>query len=405
MSQISVRQAEVSDIDRIAELRSIGFGSDEKIVQQHILANPRYTLDDIVVAELAGEIAGTACAFPTQMWLSGVPVSMGAVAAVTTHPRYRMRGVARAMMESLLHRMAENGLAISTLFPAEHTMYYRYGYAPAAIWHAYSISPQNLPYFEDVARVRDYRPDDCPALQSLYRGTQLSRCDGRLSRSVAWWKKFTAEDQRVGSRKLVVFDDGGVEGYAKFSRVPDRVLKITEFVAHTDAAYRGLWAFIGAQAEIDAIQYLAPPDDPIYHLLNTPTDSEGGNRGWIFNDIFHATSTFMLRVINLSQALTARFYPADLRGKHTLKINDPHLPQNSRPLTLRIVDGRAETHLADTAPDIETDIVTFSQIYAGFIHPADARRLGKLAASEDAVAWLARAMAIRPLYMPQADWF
>ena len=405
MNQISVRQADISDIDRIAELRSIGFGSDAAVVRQHILANPRYTLDDIIVAQVGGETVGTACAFASQMWLGGVPLSMGAVASVTTHPRYRMRGVARAMMEYLLQRMSANGLAISTLFPAEHTMYYRYGYAPAAIWHAYSISPQNLPYFDDVAHVRQYRPDDCPALQSLYRGTQLSRRDGRLSRPVAWWKHFTAEEKRTGSLQLVVFDDGGVAGYAKFLRAPNNILKITEFVAHTDAAYRGLWTYIGAEPEVDAIQYLAPPDDPIYHLLNIPADSEGGNRGWIFNDIYHATSTFMLRVINLSQALTDRFYPADLRGQLTLKINDPHLAHNSQPLQLRIVDGRAETHPTDTAPDVETDIVTFSQIYCGFLHPADACRLGKLTAPDDAVVWLGRAMAARPLYMPQADWF
>ena len=405
MSQISVRQAKISDIDRIAELRSIGFGSDVNMVRQHVLSNPRYTLDDIIVAAIDGEVVGTACAFSTQMWLSGVPVSMGAVASVTTHPRYRMRGVARAMMEALLQRMADAGLAISTLFPAEHTLYYRFGYASAAIWHAYSIAPNNLPYFEDVAHVRQYRADDCPTLQSLYRGTQLSRRDGRLSRSIAWWKKFTTEDQRVANRRLVVFDDGGIEGYAKFLRTTDRKLKITEFVANTDAAYRGLWTFIGSEPEVDAIEYLAPPDESIHHLLNIPADSEGGNRGWIFNDIYHATSTFMLRVINLDAALTSRFYPADLQGRYVLKINDPHLPQNNTPLQLRIVDGRAETHPAHNAADIETDIITFSQIYCGFLHPAAARRLGKLSAADDAVTWLGRAMATRPLYIPQADWF
>ncbi len=406
MTDILVRQAVTSDVSAIADLRSIGFGSDAATVRQHIFDNPRYTVDDIVMAEVDGKTVGTACAFPTKMWIGGVPITMGAVASVTTHPRSRMQGVARAMNEYLLQRMAADGLAISTLFPADHTLYHRYGYAPAAIWHAYSINPQNLPYFEDVAAVRPYRPDDFPALQSLYRGTQLSQRDGRLSRSVAWWKRFTAPDQRTDNRQLVVFDDDGITGYAKFLRAPNNVLKITEFVAHSDAAYRGLWTYIGSEAEISAIQYLAPPDDPIFHLLNTPIDSERGNRGWIFNDIYHATSTFMLRVINLSQALTERFYPADLRGKYILRVTDPHLPENQSPLQLRIVDGRAETHPAGaSAVDIETDIITFSAIYGGFLHPADARRLGKLIADDDAVAWLGRAMAARPLFIQQADWF
>ncbi len=406
MTNIVVRPAEVSDIESIAQLRSIGFGTDAAVVRAHIKNNPRYTIRDIVMADVDGESCGTACAFSAPMWLSGVPVSMGAVAGVTTHPRYRMKGVAKAMMLYLMRKMADDGLAISTLFPAEHTMYYRYGYGEAAIWHHYSINPQNIPFFDEISAVRPYRDDDRPALQSLYRGTQLSRNDGRLSRPTAWWERFTDAAQRTGMRRLMVFDDDGVAGYVKLVLDAKKTLRINELVAHTDAAYRGLWAYVAAQPEVTAIKYHAPADEPLYHLLNTPTDSFGGGRGWIFNDIFHATSTFMLRVINLAQALTERFYPANLQGQVTLKIADPQLPHNSTPLQFRVVDGRAETHPASAdAVDVETDIITFSKIYCGFLHPAHARRLGKLTAGDAAVEWLGRAMATRPLYIHPTDWF
>ena len=93
-------------------------------------------------------------------------------------------------------------------------------------------------------------------------------------------------------------------------------------------------------------------------------------------------------------------------GSRVLQIADPHLPQNQKPIRLRIVDGRGETHPAENeTPDIRTDIVTFSQIYCGFLHPVQARRQGKLSGDDESVAWLGQAMAAKPLFIHQNDWF
>ncbi len=406
MTEISVRQATINDLDAIAYLRSVGFGSNQADVRARLQKNPYYNYRHIIIAEVDGKPVGTACAFPAKMWLGGTPIPMGAVAAITTHPRYRLQGVANAMMLALLKRMADKGLAISTLFPVDHPLYYKYGYAAAALWHAYSIHPHNLPFFAEIEHVRPFAAADLPALRSLYRGNQLSGADGRLARSEAVWRWILVDGPRAAQNYSVVYDDGGVEGYLQYTITDANILKITEIVAHTDAAFRGLWAYAGAQPEIASVDYIAPADAPIFHLLNTPADSHGGNRGWVFNDVFHVTSSFMLRVVNLAQSLTTRFYPADMMGSRVLKIYDPQLPANEHPLRFRIVDGRAETELASNrAPHIETDIITFSKIYAGFLHPAMARRLGKLDADDASVAWLGQAMAARPLFIHPADWF
>lgn len=406
MTEIVVRPAQKADVDTIAQLRSVGFGSNANAVRRHIADNPRYALKDIVMAEMGNDTCGTACAFPTQMWMSGVPVSMGAVAGVTTHPRARMQGVANAMMRYLLQKMAADGLAISTLFPADHTLYCRYGYGAAAVWHHYSIAPTNLPYFDEVSSVRPFRQDDMSALRSLYRGTQLSQNDGRLSRPKGVWQQFAQIKHPSIEQHLMVYDDDGVTGYVKYLIDAKKNLRIHEMISHTDAAFRGLWAHVATRPEVMAITCSTSADEPLFHLLNVPVDSHHGNRGWIFEDIFHGTSTFMLRIINLAQALTERFYPADLQGNVTLKISDPHLPDNGEPLHFRIVDGRAETHsAAEDAVNVEADIITFSQIYCGFLPPAFARRMGKLTADDAAVTFLQHAMTTRPLYMPQTDWF
>lgn len=405
--EFSVRPAVAADMETINQLKTLAFGGGDPVIDAGLPTGRRCTVDTIIVAEADGQVVGTACAFPTQMWLSGVPVSMGAVADVTTHPDHRRQGIFQMMMAYLLQRMAKQNLAVSVLFPAAHPLYHRFEYAAAATWHAYSIKPENLTPFLERNHVRPFVEADLRALQSIYRGGQLSQADGRLTRSAERWGVLTGTAFRRDNKHIVVYDDGGVSGYLKYTLAAGGVLQVAEMFVATDAAYRGLWGYLATQPNIAAIDYVAPADDPILHMLTMPADRHGGNRGWCFDDVFHATASFMLRIINLPEALTARFYPHDMMGQCVFKIHDPRLSGNQAPLVLRLVDGRPEVHPAQAGqtPRLETDIATFSQVYCGFLSPEYARRLGRLQADDDTIAWLGKAMALKPLYIHQGDWF
>ena len=148
-NEITVRPATTADLDRIAHIRAMAFEGDQASIRAGLDDNPRYNHSHYVLAEMDGRPVGTAAAFPTQMWISGVPIQMGAVADVATLPDYQNRGVATAMMERLLKNLAGDGVAISVLFPGVQGLYRRLGYADAAVWHDYSLAPGNVPAFEE----------------------------------------------------------------------------------------------------------------------------------------------------------------------------------------------------------------------------------------------------------------
>jgi len=405
--EITIRPATPDDRDVIAAIMAVGFGGDEAERRVNLDTNPRYGYRDMIIAEINGKPVGKATAFPIQMWISGVPLQVGAVAGLTTLPDYRNRRVGSTMMQYLLEKMYQEGMAISVLFPMVHNIYYRTGYADVAVWHAYSIEPDNLSPFSEKNNVRPFELDDLAAVRSLYRGGQLSLADGRLTRSTAWWDRLVAEDQRTGNNHILVYEgEVGVEGYLKYTLGHDRVLKVNEMFVASNPAYRGLWGYMASLPDLISIDYLAPADDPILHLLKRPGDSHGGNRGWVFNDIYHATASILLRVINVAEALTSRFYPHDMMGNRVLKIKDPQLPLNQELINFRIVDGRPDLVSVDgKSPEVETDIATFSQIISGFLSPDMARRLGRLQADDETVAWLGKAMAANPLFIHSGDWF
>jgi predicted acetyltransferase len=114
----------------------------------------------------------------------------------------------------------------------------------------------------------------------------------------------------------------------------------------------------------------------------------------------------MARIINLQKALTTRFYTRGLSGERVIKVTDPLIPSNETPVVFRLVDGRAETRLADDAkPHVEADITTFTQVLCGYMKAIDAYRLGRFKADEESCAWLDKIIADAPLHIQSGDWF
>lgn len=404
--QIHVRQANDTDRDLLIQLRELGMG-DGNTWSHKIEQDPRYSYKNYVLAEQAGQAVGCSCMFSNQMWLSGVPIEMGAVTDVTVHPDYQDKGVFEAVMQHLLEAMHARGIAISVKFPTAYAPYRSLGYESAAVWHVYRLTPDQLFSFGEAKHVRPFTEDDLPAIRSVYRGNQLSQADGRLMRSAALWDQIVAEKYRRGKNFIIVYDNDAIEGYAKCRIIQNSALQIVEMFFSSDEAYRGLWGYFADKPDITRIHCLSPADAPLLHTMHATVDKGDLNQtATTFHDVYYATTSFMLRVINITEALTSRFYPHNMMGNRIIKINDPQLPANTELINFRIVNGRPDTLSVDgREPDIETDIATFSQIFCGFLKPETARLLGKLEAKDETILWLSQAMETNPLYIHQGDWF
>lgn len=402
---VTIRPMLPAEVERVADLLTIGFGGEKSQRLAMLQGNPRFDSSHLIVAEYAGAIVGTATVFPAQMWLSGVPVKVGAVAGVTVQPEQRQQGIAARLMEVAIERMFAAGLAMSILFPFSPKYYNKFGYGVIGEVHTYRLNPANLTVFEEGHQVRPFEAIDLPMMRVMYKG-QMTWHNGWFTRSNGWWDELI----RRWPQMMVFENDGMIEGYYAYdletSDQGQRVLRVREFFAAENQAYRGLMSYLAAQTEADVIEYYAPPDTPLRHMLRQPVADQAQNRGWIFNDLCYVAAGPMGRVINLREALTTRFYKRGLSGERVLRVADPLIPSNEQPIVFRIVDGRAETRPSDSAtPQIETDIKTISQILAGYLSAKDAHLLGRFETDEDTCSWLDQALADSPLFIQPGDWF
>ncbi len=405
IDSITVRPMKPSELASVAHLRSVGFKSDKERTLNFLTNNPRYDNSHILVAENKGQLIGTTTAFPAKMWLSGVPLSIGAVAGVTVLPEFEHNGVAAKMMETAIDLMQEQEQALSVLYPFSHKYYQKFGYGDVSDMHVYRINKNNIAINEDTSGVRPFEPEDLPILRVQYKG-QLTWRNGWFTRSNEWWDKITEK----WAANIMVYDDGDMpSGYYAYKIIKKdglSVLQIIEFFYADAVAFRALVSHLATQSHADEIEYLAPADTPFKHCLYEPVASNAQNRGWIFNDLCHITPGPMARIINLSKALTTRFYTRGVSGVRLMKVTDPFIPANEEVFEFRLVDGRAETNPAPEAtPQIETDIVTMTQILCGYMKAMDAYQLGRFKTTEDTCSWLDKIIIDTPLFIQAGDWF
>ncbi len=405
LDAVTIRPMQPEELDDVANLRAIGFGGEPEQAKTRLQDNPRYDSSHIFVAELNGQVVGTATIFPAKMWLSGVPLNTGAVAGVAVLPEFRNKGIAAKLMTTSILNMHAQDYALTALYPFSHKYYHRFDYAAISDLHVYYISPDNIAITGDVNKVRPFEADDLPMLRATYKG-QLTWHNGWFTRSNEWWDKIVERWPN-----FMVFDnDGWIEGYFSYFYSTDKdgnkVMSVKEFFAAEPEAYQALMGYLAQQNLVDIIEFLAPADTLLRHSLKDPVAFNAKNRSWVFNDLCHVTAGPMGRIIDLSKALTTRFYTRGMSGERVFKVTDPIIAANEEPIVFRLVDGRAETRPANgEAVQIETDIATLTQVICGYMKAKDARMLGKFRTDEDTASWLDKIIVDTPLNIQGGDWF
>jgi predicted acetyltransferase len=310
-----------------------------------------------------GELVGTAESFGS--WLAvpgGARLPHAAVTHVGVLPTHTRRGILTALLRRQLEDIAARGEAVASLRATEAVIYERFGYGVASEGATYEIARRRAAPRDGVqagAPVRLVDPGrSWKRLADIY---EPAAWNGAIGRWESWWQ---AQARRAsadtGPRYAAVTSDG--DGFALYQPATssewlrsDRVVVVSDFVAHTDAAYTGLIRYLAALDLADTIRFQARPvDDPL------PT---------LFTDRRAVTVTGVrdqtwLRLVDVPAALTARTYAAG--EPVVIEVDDPLLPANSgRYLVGPDGAARIDKPSLDTAPDLSAGVSALAAAYLG----------------------------------------
>ncbi len=346
--------------------------------------------ENLRVVRVDGRVAGGLWLLPMGQWFGGRSVPMVGISLVGIAPEYRGRGAAAQLMKATVQSLHADGVALSTLYPATQPLYRGAGYEQAGDYYELRMPTKSIRVRDRRATVRLARDEDRPAIEAAYR-THARRSNGTLDRSEFLWQR--VRDPRGHDARCYVAEvDGRIEGYLYVFNKPGKTggfnLQLTDLVALTEPAGLGLMSFLsGHQSMAKQVRWRGHPADPILLLLAEQAHTARLDISW------------MVRVVDVSAALTARGYPATCNGEIHFSVRDDLIPANHGPFILEVTEGKAEVTPGGRAA-LELDIRALSSLYTGYMTAEALAVTGRLAGPDLDLATASAIFAGPPPWMP-----
>lgn len=250
---MEIRAVREDEIEETLELQRMVFRPDEGVealerYRTYVREDPDYRPEQSRVLLADGRIAAHLRVWDREIRVRGAVLRAGGIGSVLTHPDYRGRGYARALMRNAEAYMLDAGYDVGLLFTIIGTPFYRaLGWTPIPL-PTFAIDLASESEVRPSARVRALDLDrDLAAVMAIYQ-----RCSGSLTGPEVRPKRYW----RAGpSRIRGVFPEWGVEGdselcgYATFDASEEGIwVKEGSAVPSGDGAYPDLARLICGSA-------------------------------------------------------------------------------------------------------------------------------------------------------------
>jgi predicted acetyltransferase len=383
--------AEPEELTILGEMMAHAFGMTPAYVDVYMRRLGRKSFRCVKVD---GEVAGGLAIYTLGQWFGGRSVPMAGLAAVAVPPERRGKGVARALLEHTLRELHSGEMALSTLYPATHTLYRSVGYEQSGnrAWrrlatHSIGLSDRTLP-------VRPVKPRD-PEIAAIYRAW-AERESGVLDRGEPMWERIADPMPETGPvHAYVVGPAAAPEGYVIYiergSAIAGIEIVVRDFVALTASAARRLLTLLADHRSV--VKEIAWPGavvDPVLALLPELEVRIERPERW------------HLRIVHVPAALRARGYPAGVEAELHLQVRDRVLPENDGAFVLRVKGGWGEVARGGRG-ELELDVRGLAPLYSGYWRPAQLAAIDLLAGPPAAIAAAATIFAGPEPWM--ADFF
>lgn len=339
------------------------------------------TLDDPGqrnVAAFDGEVmAGSMADREYESWYGGRLVPTAGIAAVTVGMEYRGRKLLTPLFTELFRGARERGAVISTLFASSIGIYRRFGYEVIGTGDFARVPLAPLARLRVPAGVTTRRATvaDVPAIREVYDRWAAAH-NGPLSRRGA---SFPTTDEKLikGFTGLTVAErDGAVIGYASWDRGSSfgyqAFLKVHDLLAVDLDGYRALLSALSTYSSVvGQIEVASSGVDLLKAAL--PTSD------WQVQAVEH----YMLKIIDVPGALTARGYPTGIEiGLDFGVRGDPITGADGR-YRLQVSGGKGECERLGDLPDGDASVPVFTPnglalAYAGTQSAAGLRTVNAL---------------------------
>jgi predicted acetyltransferase len=336
-----------------------------------------------------GQLLGAARYHDMRQYWRGRAVPMAGVGGVKVAPEARGRGVGRALMTGLLTAIAEQGFALSTLYPATAQIYRSLGWELAGGNYRAEVPGRSLgsllPPDQHVPAdragqanaadpvVRRASPEDADRVIAVVGAAHAAALDcGPATRDPASVRRWLADPDM-----FCYLAEDGFLGY-RWHGGTSKAILIEVLQACSAQTAKALWQIVASHSSVTEMVYaVTGPTDPLSWLTREPDVGMSRLRHW------------MLRVVDPAAAVSGRGFPPAAEAEVVLELADANLPGNAGRYALAVSGGQGSlvkgvTGLSARSPATSPVALGprgFAALYAGL--PMATLRAAGLAAGGD----------------------
>jgi predicted acetyltransferase len=311
------------------------------------------------------EVVGGLVVIPMGQWWGGESVSMTGIAGVGVAPECRGSGAALSLMQQAVKELYEKDVAISVLYPATQRLYRKAGYQQGGSFCGWEILAQSIQIREQPLPIKSVAIDS-DIFYDLYT-KQAKNINGYLNRNQTIWDRIIKPDKKDVFYSYIIGSIEKPEGYIIFSQnslQEDNILSVVDWAIFTNAAAKSFWSFLSNhRSQIDKIRWRSSAIDNLTLILPEQTAKNRFIQRW------------MMRVINVEKALSARGYLSQIETELHLEIEDDLIAENNGKFILSISNGSGNI-VKGGKGELKLDIRGLATLYTGLFSPQQLQLAG-----------------------------
>ena len=356
------------------------FGS---ILEQCFLASPgeeegwlkRMGVENIRLIRQEKQVVGGLVVIPMGQWWGGESVPMTGIAGVGVAPESRGSGAALSLMQQTIKELYANDVPISVLYPATQRLYRKVGYEQGGSFCSWEIPASSIQVKEQPLPIKSV-PLDSENVYDLYT-KQGKNINGYLNRNQTIWNRIIKPGKKEVFYGYILGSIAKPEGYviiSQYSADNHNILSVVDWTTLTNAATKTFWYFLSNhRSQIDKIRWRGSAIDNLALILPEQTAKNRFIQRW------------MLRIINVEKALSARSYHKAVETELHLEITDDLIAENNGKFILSIANGSGNITKGGKG-ELKLDIKGLAPLYTGLFSPQQLQLAGKLDATDNALS-------------------
>lgn len=324
----------------------------------------------------ADQVAGGLAILSVGQWYNSEIVPTAAIASVGIAPEYRGSGTAAALLTNTLKELYTNGVPLSILYAATQRLYRKVGYEQAGTFCRWEIAADSIQISDRTLPIYPINLDELEVLYKIYQ--QNARVtNGHLERNQCLWQLLIEPPKEQEMYAYLIGSPTQPEGYVIFFQHRESnefKIVIRDWVALTEAAGRRLWTLLADHRSlIDKIQWCSSIIDSLSLLLPEQTAKISDSDRW------------MLRVVDVTKALSKRGYPPQMKAQLHLDICDDLIEENNGQFVLNVAGGCGKVTKGGTG-DLQCHIRALAPLYTGLFTAPQLQQMGQIKATHEALA-------------------